>query len=199
MKRSICILSIAASAIVLGWAIRSRHSPVVLPERNRAHLELSDGRLFFQAQDPMSPSHDAGGPVPFDGYMIDRRRDGALMARSRIVNGKLNGLSEGWYENGILQVREHFRDGISHGERIKWYNTGATQSVARIENGVIEGVFRRWHPNGALAEELSLHRGIPDGTARRWTAAGRLVAVVKMKDGQVEEGDKRQHVAVSRR
>jgi antitoxin component YwqK of YwqJK toxin-antitoxin module len=45
-----------------------------------------------------------------------------------VSNGQLNGVSEGWFTNGVLQIREHFMDGSSEGPVTKWHSSGAKLS-----------------------------------------------------------------------
>jgi len=143
-------------------------------ELSRHDLELRQGRLYR-----------TGDTRPFNGFLVERYPDGALWSRSAIVDGQLNGLSEGWYTNGQLQIRETYRRGLAHGLRIKWYPDGATQSVAQLVEGEYHGLYQRWHENGQLAEEVVFEHGRPHGVARAYYASGHLKAEVHLEHGRI--------------
>jgi antitoxin component YwqK of YwqJK toxin-antitoxin module len=139
-----------------------------------SNLVRRDGRLY-------SPAASA----PFIGWMVEHYPDAVLKSKSWVSNGQLNGVSEGWFTNGVLQIREHFVDGTSEGPVLKWHASGAKLSEGIARRGQLEGTFRRWHESGQLAEELVLQAGQPEGVARSWFLSGCLKAEVTLKSGQV--------------
>lgn len=110
---------------------------------------------------------------------------GQIKSHANVSNGVLEGLSEGWYSNGVRQVQEYFHAGVSQGLRVKWHTNGNKSSEANIVNGKIEGVFRRWYDSGALAEEITMKNNQPDGEARSFYPSGCLKARAELKDGKV--------------
>lgn len=110
-----------------------------------------------------------------------------IKSRSLIQNGKLNGLSEGWYASGEKQIEEYFDDGKSNGIRVKWYSNGVKSTEDKIEYGVLNGTCRKWHKNGQLAEEMIMVDGHADGKAYSWYADGSKKAEVQLKMGKVIE------------
>ena len=134
----------------------------------------------------------------FTGYLIEYYPSGEadrlhqveninMKSRSLIENGKLNGLSEGWYPSGKKQIEEYFVNGKSHGIRIKWFSNGVKSTEDKIENGVLNGTCRKWHKNGQLAEEINMVDGNAEGTAYSWYADGSKKAEVQLKMGKVIE------------
>lgn len=135
----------------------------------------------------------------FTGHLVDYYTGGEtnrLKSRSVIRDGKLNGLSEGWYTDGQQQVAEMFVDGKSHGVRLKWHPNGQKQAEDSIEYGDLNGPSRKWHDNGQLAEEMTMVNSQADGQARSWHPDGSQKAQVTLKTGEVikqkfwEEGEK---------
>lgn len=122
---------------------------------------------------------------PFTGWMTDRYPGGAPKSRSHLVAGRLEGVSEGWHTNGVLQVREHFVAGVAEGPMAKWRADGTRLSEGTAQGGRLEGVFRRWHGNGVLAEEAPFRGGRPHGLSRAWHPSGFLKAEVLLEDGSV--------------
>lgn len=120
---------------------------------------------------------------------LEQVEDGAsqLKSRSLIRDGKLNGLSEGWYSDGQQQVSEIFVDGKSHGVRVKWHRNGQKAAEDTIVNGELNGPCRKWHDNGQLAEEMAMVDGQADGQARSWHPDGSQKAEVTLEMGKVIE------------
>lgn len=171
------ILLLAAVTVVAGWALfrAVRPRPVAEPELALADLVRMEGRLVFR--------NDTNRV--FTGWVTEHYASGTPRSRSHVVDGRLEGLSEGWHTNGVLQVREPFVNGLSEGVVTKWHADGTKQSEGTAKAGKFEGNFRRWHTNGVLAEELILVSGQPHGLARSWFPSGSLKAEVMLEQGQV--------------
>jgi antitoxin component YwqK of YwqJK toxin-antitoxin module len=152
------------------------HRPVKPVEVPRSDLVLRDGRLYR-----------TNGSLAFTGVMIERFDSGLLKSRSSVVDGRLQGLSEGWHTNGQRQVIEHFQAGISDGPRIKFYPSGQKESEGRIVAGNFNGTYRRWHENGHLAEQIEFHSGHPEGVALAYFETGFVKTRARMRSGVVVE------------
>lgn len=121
----------------------------------------------------------------FTGVMVEFYPDGSLQSRSVVSNGFLNGLSEGWWTNGVLAVRENFIDSRSDGVRTKWDVFGNRAAETTIRHGLIDGRHREWHTNGILALEVAMSQGKPHGLSRKWSADGSLVGQWALSNGMV--------------
>lgn len=163
---------ILAAAGFLGWKSITPSVSAPLREVERTDLVLNAGRLEWNGH-------------PLDGWLVEHYPGGGLKSRSAVAQGRLHGLSEGWFTNEVRQVAEHFVDGVSHGERLRWTEQGKPVSSARIEHGRIVGVFRRWHDNGAVAEEITMKDGESDGPCRVWYPSGFLKAEATYSHGKV--------------
>src|SRR5262245_50193024 len=101
----------AALAVVCILFFQKQPPPPEVPkpkERLRNELEMKDGRMYYAGK-------------PFSGIVFDQYEEGKIKSRSTVSNGLLEGLSEGWYTNGVKQVTEHFSRGVSQGARIKYH------------------------------------------------------------------------------
>ncbi len=123
----------------------------------------------------------------FTGLMIERYPGGALQSRSALREGRLHGVSEGWFTNGVLQVREYFTNGVSHGLRAKFYPDGQKLSEAPVVGGKIDGTFRRWHRGGVLAEEIAMRDNQPHGESHSFHPDGSPKARAVTENGKVIE------------
>jgi antitoxin component YwqK of YwqJK toxin-antitoxin module len=166
-----------AGMMGVAWLVLYPRAVPAGPTLELAEVLRVDGRLVRLA---------ATNEV-FTGWITERHPDGNLKSRSRVENGLLQGMSEGWYAKGQIQVREHFAAGLAEGLRVKWHANGATQSVATMVRGQVHGRFLRWHENGTLSEEVPMESGQPDGLSRAYYPSGFVKAEVRLKAGQVLE------------
>lgn len=163
------------ACVVLGvrrWRTETPPAPAVAVPL--AELVLHEGRLVR-----------TGDTNAFTGWMEEHHSGAGLKSRSWISAGRLDGVSEGWFTNGVLQVREHFVAGVSEGTVTRWYETGTLLSQGTAVAGKLEGTFRRWHENGVLGEEVQLRAGQPEGLSRAWFPSGCPKAEVTLKDGKI--------------
>ena len=163
------------ACVVLGvrrWRTETPPAPAVAVPL--AELVLHEGRLVR-----------TGHTNAFTGWMEEHHSGAGLKSRSWISAGRLDGVSEGWFTNGVLQVREHFVAGLSEGTVTRWHESGTMQSEGTALAGKLEGTFRRWHENGVLSEELHLRAGQPEGLSRAWFPSGCPKAEVTLKDGKI--------------
>lgn len=176
-RRPILAVMLALAVLAVGAVVVGRpRKPVTLPiaERLVSELVRRDGGLA-----------DPATGLLFTGWLLDRYPDGALRSKSWLSNGVLQGLSEGWYTNGVQEIREHFVGGKSQGAVTRWREDGTLLSEGTAVDGRLEGTFRRWHPNGQLAEEATLRVGVPEGVSRAWHPDGSLRAEVQLERGTV--------------
>jgi antitoxin component YwqK of YwqJK toxin-antitoxin module len=168
---AVAMVLIAAAAVVF---FQGTPRQSVSPSREvlRNELQFVDGRLTERG-------------VPFTGVVLEYYADGQLKSRSWVSNGLFEGLSEGWYTNGVLQVTEHFHLGLSHGLRTKYFENGSRLSVARIVEARIQGLYERWHQNGVLAEKVFLTNGVANGESLAFHPDGSLKARVRLDSGKV--------------
>lgn len=167
------VVLLIAAGVFLGWRFWPRAKPLVVP---REDLVLKDQKL-----------HRKGEEKPFTGVMIESYPGAKIKSRSEVLGGLLDGLSEGWNEEGRTEVRERFRNGVSQGLREKWYPSGAKMSEVMIEDGLLTGRFIRWHENGQIAEEISMAKGKPDGPSTAYYPDGSIKAKAVLKEGEVIE------------
>lgn len=185
--RVVAVLGFLAFSFLTGCG--PEKPKAALPEVEMTELEKRPDGLYVK---------ESG--EKFDGWLVEyypdqddgNAEERKLKSRSRIQDGILNGISEGWFASGTKQVEEHFVQGVSHGTRKKWYSSGKQQSEEEIVEGALNGAVKKWHENGQLAEEMTLVNGKPDGIARSWSEDGSLKAEVELKMGEVIRQDFKQ-------
>lgn len=167
MALPLCL--VVAGFVAFGYRHRSAPPPI---EVERSALVLREGKLCLTNKG-----------IPFSGFLVQHYPGGQLQSRSALKDGLLEGVSQGFYTNGVMQVSEHFKQGTSHGKREKWFPGGAKMSEALIENGKLVGEFRRWHENGHLAEEVHMSAGVPNGNSSAWYPSGYIKAEARHENG----------------
>jgi antitoxin component YwqK of YwqJK toxin-antitoxin module len=174
---AILVVGLAVGGLLIMWPSWFPKAPAPAkewPVVRTSEVELKDGRLIRK-----------GTSEVFGGWLTESYKGGGLRSRSFVSNGVLEGLSEGWHTNGVLQVSEQFVGGRSEGVVTKWDLDGRRSSEAITRAGLMEGRFQRWHTNGTLAEEMEMLHGQPHGMARSWYPSGSLKAEVQLEDGKV--------------
>lgn len=171
MLRSRCVPAVLLLAGIAFVWFRPRPAPDG-GERVRSGLDLREGLLHVQ-----------GESQPFTGTLVENYTKDARKLEIPIREGKANGLSRGWFENGQQEVEETFLDGVSHGLRTRWYPDGRKKSEALISAGTMTGRFREWHSNGQKAAEVEMVDGQPHGPAEAWHPSGRLKSRVELDHG----------------
>ncbi len=182
--RALPVVALLAAGMVLAVYVFQRsagkrgaaETSIAPPLIERTNLVLENGHLRLP-----------GRTNAFTGLMVEHYPDGSLRSRSSVSNGRLHGLSQGWYTNGQMQVSEGFKDGVSHGLRTKWYADGSKQSEASIVEGKLSGAYRKWHTNGVLSEQAEFIADRPEGTSTAWFPSGYLKARVTLRDGKPAE------------
>lgn len=140
--------------------------------RLRSELDLRNGLLYLQ-----------GETRPFTGILVENYAKDSRKLEIPIREGRANGLSRGWFENGQKEVEETFVGGVAHGPRRRWHENGAIKSESTIHDGILAGRFVQWHGNGQMAADVTMVQGQPHGPAHAWHASGRLKSRVALDHG----------------
>lgn len=74
-------------------------------------------------------------------------KDGELLVEKNYKDGRLDGLSKGWYRNGGLFKELNYRDGRQHGLSRMWHSNGQIGQEQNYKDGKKDGLIRSWHKN----------------------------------------------------
>ncbi len=85
-----------------------------------------------------------------DGLSRRWSEDGYLISESVYSHGKLHGIWKKYYENGNTRYKAHYFHGQKHGEEIWYYENGHVKSEQSFHYGVSAGTIIRWHPDGSI-------------------------------------------------
>jgi hypothetical protein len=92
---------------------------------------LSAGEVFHTRQDSLGSIIED----PKDGKLERRYSNGRLSIRSFVKDGKLEGLTEQWLEDGTLITRQKFHQGVLVDTMTSWDLNGRLSEITVFEDG----------------------------------------------------------------
>lgn len=96
-------------------------------EDQRGNTEKIEGTLYFKG-------------VPFTGKTISKYPDGQIKTNWTYINGKREGLGEGYYENGQLKEKGTYKDNRPEGLSEVYYENGQVKTKINFKDGKRVGV-----------------------------------------------------------
>ena len=77
-----------------------------------------------------------------------------------IIEGKLEGLWEWYYDNGQLQDKANFIDGKTHGLSESYWDNGQLTLKANFIDGKAHGLFKIYNEDGSLEQTRTFRNGV---------------------------------------
>ena len=96
-------------------------------------------------------------------------------------DGKKDGLTTYWYEDGQKKQEANLRDGKGDGLWTKWYENGQKKSEANFKDGKLMSAVA-WKPNGEKCPETDVKDG--NGVAVQYNEDGTESGRFTYKDGE---------------
>ena len=104
----------------------------------------------------------------------------------RYRHGKLNGICETYFKNGLISERIAYKDDKKHGKRESYFSNGHLWLEENYENDKLEGIARIYtEKTGKLLEQIEYKNGKRNGLSIRYDEKGNIVSSVLYKDGVV--------------
>ena len=112
----------------------------------------------------------------FSGYMIQAEKDGRIVYKLPIIDGKENGLAKGIYNTGEKLMERNFINGKREGIFKQWWPNGNLRYVFNFKNDVFES--RQWvfFPDGKKRQVSNYTLGELDGLQSIWNEEGQLIS-----------------------
>lgn len=116
--------------------------------------------------------HDNGNKASEGRYTINKKRDGlwvyynerkVKVAAENYSNGKLNGTSYTYYENGQVAEEINYVNDELHGPWFQYLQSGKRRLDTHYVNGKLDGLYKYWDENGFLSVEGRYRNGIQIG------------------------------------
>ena len=122
--------------------------------------------------------------IPFTGEMLtDNNLYGKTKANYK--NGKKDGLSEIYYENGQLKQKENYKDGALDGLSEIYYENGQLEHKANYKKGLLDGLSETYYENGQLSFKQNYKNDQYDGLVEAYNKNGQLLARKYFKNGKL--------------
>ncbi len=84
-----------------------------------------------------------------------------VIERVNYINGKMDGLYERFYLNGIHYECTNYKDGLLHGTCEFWNDISGKKMKSMVfENGKLHGPYKSWDQSGKLVEDFYFNQGI---------------------------------------
>ena len=85
-----------------------------------------------------------------DGISRYWSEDGLLISESEYSNGKPHGIWKEYYINRNTKHEVHYSHGQKNGMELWYYENGQVKSEQSFQYGVSENTIIRWHPDGSI-------------------------------------------------
>ena len=109
---------------------------------------------------------------PYSGW-AKRMHDSGQAWGGHLKDGKYDGRSTSWYENGQKRVEKTYKDGELDGPFRRWHESGQKEREGVFKGGRKEGLWTDWHKNGQKWSEGTYKNG--DYSAKYWNSKGEEV------------------------
>tara|TARA_Y100000590_G_C15640108_1_gene984625 strand:+ start:214 stop:675 length:462 start_codon:yes stop_codon:yes gene_type:complete len=101
--------------------------------------------------------------------------NGKIEFSAEYVNGKLDGVSMHWAEDGTLLSEAQYSEGRLNGYLKKYFSHQVLMGEINYSHGEKHGVETWYHENGTLKSEQTFIHGIPQDDMVRWRSDGSII------------------------
>ena len=101
--------------------------------------------------------------------------NGNVEYEAEFINGKLDGVSRVWLEDGTLISESEYSNGQPHGIWMRYHPNGSIKYEIRYEYGKKNGDEKWFYENGRVKSEQNFIHGKPESEIIRWKPDGALV------------------------
>ena len=113
---------------------------------------------------------------PSQGYSeVSYYPNGQQEYSAEYLNGKLDGMSRHWSEDGFLISESEYSYGKPHGIWKKYYANKNTMYEAHYFHGKKHGKEKWYYENGQIKSEQSFHYGVSENEIIRWHPDGSII------------------------
>jgi antitoxin component YwqK of YwqJK toxin-antitoxin module len=77
------------------------------------------------------------------------------MAEFNFADGKLEGLSKAYYENGVLKHEAYYKGSKKNGIQKRYYEDGKLKKTANFKDNKLDGIVKAYYKSGNLWMEIA--------------------------------------------
>ena len=122
---------------------------------------------------------------PFTGFMIEQEKNGRIVYKLPIIEGRENGLALGWYNTGEKLLERYFKQGKIEGTFKQWWPNGNYRYLFNYKNGLLNGPQTVFFPNSKIRQKSNYQLGKEAGLQQTWDTSGQLVSNYTIKDNKL--------------
>jgi hypothetical protein len=113
-----------------------------------------------------------------DGSVLQRKftKQGILFAEILRKNGKKNGVSRNFYEDGKIKIETNFIENSKEGESKLYYPEGGVCQLNVFKNDVLNGVTKYFYKNGSLSCEIPYLNGEAEPGLKEYSKEGKVIS-----------------------
>lgn len=121
---------------------------------------------------------------PANGILFFLGERGDTILRKAYRDGKENGESKVWFENGALSECRHYVNGKKEGTHFGWYSNGTPRFIYHFVNDDFNGEYTEWYTNGQLFRQQNFVAGHENGRQRIWFESGKIKSNYVIKNNK---------------
>ena len=121
----------------------------------------------------------------FTGNVIQQEKDGRIVYKLPIINGKENGLAKGWYNTSEKLLERNYVDGKIEDTFKQWWPNGNYRYLFNYKNGLLHGVQTVFFPNGKVRQKSNYQFGKEEGLQQTWDSTGKLISNYTLKNNKL--------------
>lgn len=122
---------------------------------------------------------------PLTGYVVQQEKDGRIVYKLPIIDGKENGVALGWYNTGEKLLERKFEDGKVQDTFKQWWPNGNYRYLFIYKNGLLHGKQIVFFPNGNIRQKSNYQLGKEEGLQQVWDSTGQLVSNYTLKNNKL--------------
>jgi antitoxin component YwqK of YwqJK toxin-antitoxin module len=112
--------------------------------------------------------------------------NGTLRGEWNYKNGMLNGITKAYHENGNILNQRHYKNNILDGKVEVFLEDGKPAASWEYKDGMRDGMNRVYYPNGMVNFEQPYKNDERNGITREYYESGKLKAEYPYKDGVLD-------------
>ncbi len=165
------VLFLSSICLVLAACQSKTQVSLLKIQESDASFTRNQGQLFYKNQ-------------PFTGIQFATFVSGDTAKIIAFDEGKEQGWSKIWHENGQLAEERYYEKGKKEGIHRAWWPDGKLRFEYHFKNDEHHGEQKDWFPDGKLAEVFHYVNGHEEGQQQMWFDDGSLKANYVVKDGR---------------
>jgi antitoxin component YwqK of YwqJK toxin-antitoxin module len=127
--------------------------------------------LFTKCGDTIYYNHQF-----FTGFIYELNIDLDTILLQSFFNGVEEGWQRQWYSKNKLKEERFYINGKKEGINQGWWQNGKPQFYFVADNNSYNGIFRQWNNTGLLITEFNFINGVEDGPQKMWWDNGTVRA-----------------------